>query len=104
MHIRPKDVIRFRIGTEPDASLAEIRIRPTPAGGWESRIDLVRTDRAVPLGRVFRAQDRNLCAGKMITWLRRRFATARPISELQECRIRSHGPNTGCSAGGPADR
>jgi hypothetical protein len=35
----------------------------------------------VALGRVFRSRDRRLAAGKMVTWVRRRYLHVRPLAE-----------------------
>lgn len=85
MRIVPKDLIRFAVSFDPscEPAVLEVRVEPDRFGGWRTRTTMVapggrgRSD--VP--RVFRAKDRNLALGKMVTWIRARYGFVRPLAE-----------------------
>ena len=99
MRALAKDEIRFALAIDGGA-LAHlvIRVSPDRFGGFEARAQLHPAGAASPsaLGRVFRARERKLAAGKMVAWVRRRYPGARPVSgrRLGQWRERP------CAAGG----
>jgi hypothetical protein len=78
-----KEVICFEIHAGPSAepTLAAIRTVPDGFGGWQAVLTLMAPDgsRPQPVTRIFRSPDRAAAMGKMVLWVRRRFAGARPL-------------------------
>ena len=83
MRLVPKDDIRFALAVDGDAvAQLVIRVRQDRFGGFEASALLHPLGAASPtaLGRVFRARERRLAAGKMVAWVRRRYPYARPLA------------------------
>jgi hypothetical protein len=79
----PKDDIRFALALDGGAqALLVIRVRQDRFGGFEASGMLHQAGTASPsaLGRVFRAREHRLAAGKMVAWVRRRYPHARPLA------------------------
>jgi hypothetical protein len=78
----PKDDIRFALELD-DGALGRlvVRVRQDRFGGFEASAVLHRAGAASPLGRIFRAREHRLAAGKMVAWVRRRYPRARPLAE-----------------------
>jgi hypothetical protein len=86
MRVIAKDDIRFAVTVEGGApAQLEIRLRPDRFGGWQASARLYPQGAASPtaLGRVFRARERRLAAGKMVAWVRRRYPYAQPLAGRQ---------------------
>jgi hypothetical protein len=86
MRVIAKDDIRFAVTVEGGApAQLEIRLRPDRFGGWQASARLHPQGAASPtaLGRVFRARERRLAAGKMVAWVRRRYPYAQPLAGRQ---------------------
>jgi hypothetical protein len=82
LRVVAKDSIRFAVAAEGGPAITlEIRVRPDRFGGWQATALLHEGDVPVALGRVFRSRDRRLAAGKMVTWVRRRYLHVRPLAE-----------------------
>jgi hypothetical protein len=84
MRVIAKDSIRFAVRSGRGAGAeVEIRVRPDRFGGWQASALERAPEAGVPavLGRVFRARDRRLAAGKMVAWVRRRYPDAQPVAE-----------------------
>jgi hypothetical protein len=82
VRVVPKDDIRFAV-TDDDGTVAqlEIRVRQDRFGGWQASALLYPlTASPIVLGRVFRSRERRLAAGKMVTWVRRRYPYAHPLA------------------------
>ena len=83
MRAVPKDDIRFAVAVDGGApAQLVIRVRQDRFGGWQASALLHPLGAASPtaLGRVFRARERRLAAGKMVAWVRRHYPYARPIA------------------------
>jgi hypothetical protein len=83
-----KNRIRFAVRAEGGAAAElEIRLHPDRFGGWQA-IAVVRPGGGapVPLGRVFRAQDRRPAAAKMVAWVRRHYLETQPLAERRTAR------------------
>ena len=79
----PKDDIRFALALDGGAqALLVIRVRRDRFGGVEASGLLHPAGAASPsaLGRVFRAREHRLAAGKMVAWARRRYPDAQPLA------------------------
>jgi hypothetical protein len=79
----PKDDIRFAVAVAGGAvAHLVIRVRRDRFGGFEASALVQPPGASSPsaLGRVFRARERGLAAGKMVAWVRRRYPGAQPIS------------------------
>jgi hypothetical protein len=82
MRAVPKDDIRFALAAEGGmVAHLVIRVRQDRFGGFEARALLHPAGAPFPsaLGRVFRARERSLAAGKMIAWVRGRYPAAQAI-------------------------
>jgi hypothetical protein len=105
MPIAPKNIIRFQVWADVCAEPGSVEIRVTPDrwGGWQARAVLTPPGQLAPvaLGRVFRSTDRDVAAGKMITWVRRRFARARAVSSLRAARAADRLGQAATSVGQP---
>ena len=79
----PKDDIRFALALD-GGTVAQlvIRVRQDRFGGFEASALLHQAGAATPsaLGRVFRAREHRLAAGKMVAWVRRRYPDAQPLA------------------------
>ena len=78
----PKDEIRFAVALDGGAAAQlVIRVRQDRFGGFEARALMHHAGAASPtaLGRVFRAREHTLAAGKMVAWVRRRYPDAQPL-------------------------
>jgi hypothetical protein len=87
----PKDEIRFALKLDGGAeALLVIRVRRDRFGGFAASALLHPAGAASPrmLGRVFRAREHRLAAGKMVAWVCRRYPHAQPLAE------RGHARNT----------
>jgi hypothetical protein len=87
MRVTYHDVCRFTVASACGRrqQLLEIHSRPDGWGGWAAWVQL-RSGEGAPadrLGRVFRARERGVAIGKMVLWVRRRFALARPERGLR---------------------
>jgi hypothetical protein len=83
MRVIPKDDIRFAVTVDGGApAQLEIHLRQDRFGGWQATAALQPQGAASPtaLGRVFRARERRLAAGKMVAWVRRRYPNAQPLA------------------------
>jgi len=85
MRVVEKELIRFAVRLDPahDPTLVELGAEPEGWGGWRTRTTMVAPDgaRRTELSRVFRARERRLALGKMVTWLRARYGHVRPLPE-----------------------
>jgi hypothetical protein len=82
----PKDDIGFAVAVDGGApAQLVIRVRQDRFGGFEASALLHQAGAASPtaLGRVFRARERRLAAGKMVAWVRRRYPYAQPLAGRQ---------------------
>ena len=80
----PKDGIRFALALDGGAQAQlVIRVRQDRFGGFEASALLHQAGAVSPsaLGRVFRAREHRLAAGKMVAWVRRRYPHAQPLAE-----------------------
>ena len=82
MRVVPKDDIRFAVTVDGGTvAQLEIRVRQDRFGGWQASALLhPLTASPIVLGRVFRSRERRLAAGKMVTWVRRRYPYAQPLA------------------------
>jgi hypothetical protein len=79
----PKDDIRFAVAVAGGAvAHLVIRVHQDRFGGFAASAFLHPPGAASPsaLGRIFRARERGLAAGKMVAWVRGRYPGAQPIS------------------------
>lgn len=107
MRIVPKDVIRFGVPSEGAFGPAaiEVRIEPDRFDGWRARATMVWPDppRHVAMARVFRAKDRNLAAGKMVDWIRRRHPRSWPLANRCTAPAGEAEPTAPAGVPGPSD-
>lgn len=78
-----KDRIRFVVPAGDGMPVElEIHVRPDRFGGWVATalIDSPGAPAADRPSRLFRSRDRRLATGKMIAWVRGRYAYARPLA------------------------